>query len=130
MAGLTILQEKYLHFMSLVSHKKSYLLCVELTNFRIFTKPIPIFFQSIKLRQPTEGRGSCLKINKYYVIFVNSTIQHIPNSFSYEKPGTLIMIFLSGQVHSSSFVDCRPGRCATKTKSLQDSFIALIFFAI
>ena len=46
------------------------------------------FFQSTKLRQPTDGRDSCLKINKYYVIFINSTIQHIPNSFSYEKPGT------------------------------------------
>ena len=26
---------------------------------------------------------------KYYVIFENSTIRHISNSFSYEKPGTL-----------------------------------------
>ena len=74
--------------MSLVSHKKSYLVCIELTNFRIFTQPIPIFFQNTKLRQPTEGRDSCLKINKYYVIFVNSTIRHILNSFSCEKPGT------------------------------------------
>ena len=30
-----------------------------------------------------------MKINKYYVIFINYTIRHIPNSFSYEKPGTL-----------------------------------------
>ena len=78
--------------MSLVSHKKSYLVCDELTNFRIFTQPI--FFQSTKLRQPTEGRDSCLKIDKYYRIFLNSTIQHIPNSFSYEKPGTLFCFFL------------------------------------
>ena len=27
-------------------HKKRYLLCVELTNFGIFTKPLPIFFQN------------------------------------------------------------------------------------
>ena len=27
--------------------------------------------------------------NKYYIIFENLTIRHIPNSFSYEKPGTL-----------------------------------------
>ena len=27
-------------------HKKRYLLCVELTNFGIFTKPFPIFFQN------------------------------------------------------------------------------------
>ena len=48
-------------FVSLVSHEKSYLVYVELTNFWIFTKPIPIFFQSTKLRLPTEGRDSCLK---------------------------------------------------------------------
>ena len=36
-----------------------------------------------------QGRDSCLKINNYYVIFENSTIRHLPNSFSYEKPGTL-----------------------------------------
>ena len=47
------------NLMSLVSHKKSYLVCVKLTNFRIFTQPIPIFFQTTKLRQPTEGRDSC-----------------------------------------------------------------------
>ena len=29
----------------MVSHKKSYLVCVELLNFRIFTQPIPIFFK-------------------------------------------------------------------------------------
>ena len=27
-------------------HKKRYLLCVELTNFGIFTKPFPIFFHN------------------------------------------------------------------------------------
>ena len=33
-------------------HVKSYLLCVELTNFGIFTKPFPIFFsKQAKLRQ-------------------------------------------------------------------------------
>ena len=48
-----------------------------------------IFFQSTKLRQPTEGRDSCLKMNKYHIIFVISTIRYIPNCFSYEKPGTL-----------------------------------------
>ena len=34
--------------MSLVSHKKSYLVCVELTNFQIFTQPIPIFFFKVQ----------------------------------------------------------------------------------
>ena len=56
-------------------------------------------------------------------------VAHLPSrrTANYELP-IFIMIFLSGQVHSSSFVDCRPGHgCATKTKSLQDSFIALIF---
>ena len=34
-------------------HKKRYLLCAELTNFGIFTKPFPIFFsKQAKLRQP------------------------------------------------------------------------------
>ena len=33
------------------------------------------FFQSTKLRQPTEGIDSCLKINEYYIIFVHSTIR-------------------------------------------------------
>ena len=47
------------------------------------------FFQSTKLRHPTEGRDSCLKMSKYYIIFVNSTIRRIPNSFSCEKPRTL-----------------------------------------
>ena len=36
----------FMIFMSLVSHKKSYLVCVELTNFRIFTQPIPNFCQN------------------------------------------------------------------------------------
>ena len=41
---------------------------------------------------PKQGRDSCLKINKYYVIFrkfVNST-GHISNSFSYDMPATLV----------------------------------------
>ena len=42
--------------MSLISHKERYLVCVELTNFQIFTQPIPNFFQSTTLRQSTEGR--------------------------------------------------------------------------
>ena len=67
------------------------MVCVELLKYRIFTQPIPNFFQSIKLRQPKQGRDSCLKINKYYVIFEHLTIRHIPNSFSYEKPGTLML---------------------------------------
>ena len=57
--------------MLLAFHKKSYLICDEITNFRIFTQPIPNFFQSTKLRQPKQGRDSCLKINKYYIIFRN-----------------------------------------------------------
>ena len=34
------------HLMWSACHKKRYLLCVELTNFGIFTKPFPIFFQN------------------------------------------------------------------------------------
>ena len=68
-----------------------------MTNWRIFEYSrnlFLIFFQSTKLRQPTEGRDSCLKINKYYVIFVHLTIRHIPSSFSYEKQGTLVKILV------------------------------------
>ena len=78
--------------MSLACHKKSYLICVEFLNFLIFEILCNIYFdwfQCTKLRQPTEGSDSCLKINKYYVIFVNWTMWHIPNSFFYGKPGTL-----------------------------------------
>ena len=35
-------------FVSFVSHKKSYLVCVELTNWRIFTQPIPNFFFKVQ----------------------------------------------------------------------------------
>ena len=44
--GLTNFKSIYL--MSLVSNKKSYLVCVELTNFRIFTQPIPNFFFKVQ----------------------------------------------------------------------------------
>jgi hypothetical protein len=43
-----------LFLMSLVSHKKSYLVCVKLTNFWIFTQAIPIFFI-------VQNWDSCLK---------------------------------------------------------------------
>ena len=80
-----------LTLMSLVSHKKSCLVCVQLTNFQYSHNLSLTFFHSTKVRQPTEGRDNRLKINKYSVIFENSTICHIPNSFSYEKPGTFFI---------------------------------------
>ena len=48
-------------FMSLVSHKKSYLVCVELTNFRIFTQPIPIFFSKFKTETANRGQRQLLE---------------------------------------------------------------------
>ena len=51
--------------MFLACHKKSYLICDELTNFRIFTQPIPNFFSTYKTETFKQGRDSCLKINKY-----------------------------------------------------------------
>ena len=45
-----------LSLMSLVSHKKSYLVCVELSNFRILCSIYFNFFQCTKLRQPTGQR--------------------------------------------------------------------------
>ena len=51
--------------MLLACHKKSYLICDEITNFGIlFTQPIPNFFQSTKLRQPKQGRD-ILKIHNF-----------------------------------------------------------------
>ena len=58
-----------------------------LKNYVIF---ILIFF-NVQNLDSQQDRDSCLKINKYYVIFENSTIRHIPNSFSYVKPGTLML---------------------------------------
>ena len=51
----------YSTFMSLVSHKKSYLVCVELMNFRIFTKPIPIFFSKYKTETANRGQRQLLE---------------------------------------------------------------------
>ena len=44
------------NFLSLVSHKKNYLVCVELSNFRILCNIQFGFFQRTKLRQPTGQR--------------------------------------------------------------------------
>ena len=70
---------RYLHiprklffFMCLACQKKNCLVCVEMTNLRIFTKPIPIFFQSTKLRQTTEDRDSW-KILRNNSEFLTST---------------------------------------------------------
>ena len=62
--------------MSLVCHKKSYLVCVKLTNFWIFMQPIPIFFQSTKLRQPKQGRDSCLKKTLHYILKIFNFITY------------------------------------------------------
>ena len=64
-----------------------------------------IFFQSTKLRQPTEGRDSCLKMNKYHIIFVISTIRYIPNCFSYEKLGTLVTKYVFLVREYPNFID-------------------------
>ena len=46
--------------LSLVSHKKIYLVCVKLTNFRIFTKPIPNFFSKYKTETANRGQRQLL----------------------------------------------------------------------
>ena len=48
--------------MSLVSHMKNFLVCVELTNFRIFTQHIPIFFQKYKTEIANRGQRQLLFI--------------------------------------------------------------------
>ena len=70
--------------MLLGCHKKSYLIHDKITNFRIFTQPIPNFFkvQNSKLRKPKQGRDSCFKINEYYIIFQKFVISsHIKKLF-------------------------------------------------
>ena len=49
------------NLISWVSHKKSYLVCVELTNFRIFKQPIPIFFSKYKTETANRGQRQLLE---------------------------------------------------------------------
>ena len=55
--------------MWLACQKKSYLICDKITNFQIFTQPIPNFFLKYKTETAKQGRDSCLKKNKCYIIF-------------------------------------------------------------
>ena len=66
------------------------MVCVELTHFRISKQPVPIFFQSSKVRQPKQGRDSCLKMNKYV-----SKNPHISNNFSYDMTESKVIQFFS-----------------------------------
>jgi hypothetical protein len=79
----------------LACHKKSYLICDELTNFRILTQPIPNFFSMYKIETAKQGRDSCLKINKYsrfltsrfrLIAFLMTCQQHISSIFFVFKP--------------------------------------------
>ena len=66
---------------------------VNMSNCRNFETLHNIYFDflfNVQNWDSQQGRDSCLKINTYYVIFQNSTIRHIPNSFSDEKPVTWI----------------------------------------
>ena len=56
----------------------------EMTNFGIFTQPIPMFFLKYKLRQPRQCRDSCT----YYVIFQNFVISSFRHIFSIDMPTT------------------------------------------
>ena len=47
-----------------VSHKKSYLACVELTKFPIFTQSIPIFFQNNKTETANSPETAAWKLHK------------------------------------------------------------------
>ena len=62
-----------------------------IVDFRILRNVYFDFFFNVQNWDSQQDRDSCLKINKYYVIFENSTIWHIPNSFFYVKPGTLML---------------------------------------
>ena len=68
-----------------VSHKKCYFIGVKFSNFQILRNLYFDFFFNIQSWNSQLGRDSCLKIvNKDYVIFGNSEIEHLWNSFSYE----------------------------------------------
>ena len=47
--------------MLLACHKKSYLICDEITNFRIFTQPIPKFFSKYKTETAKTGQRQLLE---------------------------------------------------------------------
>ena len=68
--------------MLLACHKKSYLIRVEFLNYYV------IFIAAVSALLAVSVLYVEKNQNKYHVIFENSTIRHIPNSFSYEKPGT------------------------------------------
>ena len=64
---------KVTNLMYLACHKKRCLICVEFSNFRNITEYLFWFFFKVQNWDSQQGRDSCLKINKYYVIFENST---------------------------------------------------------
>ena len=74
-----------LHFMNmqiliqmwLACQKKNYLVCVEMTNLRIFTQPLPIFFQSTKLRQTTEDRDSWKILSNNSEILTSTQVKYL-----------------------------------------------------
>ena len=47
--------------------KKSYLICDEITNFQIFTKPMPKFFFKYKTETAKTGQRQLLE-KKYYIL--------------------------------------------------------------
>ena len=50
-----------LRLMLLACHKKSYLICDEITNFGIFTQPIPNFFSKYKTETTQTGQRQLLE---------------------------------------------------------------------
>ena len=58
--------QRFLFSMLLAYHKKSYLICAEFSKYYVIF--ILIFF-NLQNWDSQQGRDSCLKINKYYVIF-------------------------------------------------------------
>ena len=60
-ARYCVAQLYYCRLMLLACHKKSYLMCDEITNFRIFTQPIPIFFSKYKTETANRGQRQLLE---------------------------------------------------------------------
>jgi hypothetical protein len=55
-----------------VSHKKSYLICVEVRISELLRNIDFYFFFNVQTETANWPKDSCLKINRYYVIFGNS----------------------------------------------------------
>ena len=75
--------------MWLACQKKSYLICDEITNCRIFRKPFPTFFCEVQNRDCQAGQRQLLEKKILHNISEIRNFCHISNNFSFDMPTTL-----------------------------------------